>query len=150
MITKCCPIKLPPWRQSSLKLCQRKVMTIRVKGRIMEGWTGWTWICHTTPRSQINNAICIHVNNLSKGTIKQCKDAIYKALDEFFPNYKVDSLWLAAKGYLDIGFSSQTLQEEALDIEIYNNDTSLRIETTRYIKQRAKWVTFSNLLTNQD
>ncbi|KAJ9071166.1 hypothetical protein DSO57_1000171 [Entomophthora muscae] len=35
MTIKCCPIKLPPWRQSSLKLCHRKVTTIRVKGKIM-------------------------------------------------------------------------------------------------------------------
>ncbi|KAJ9049089.1 hypothetical protein DSO57_1028184 [Entomophthora muscae] len=34
MTIKCCPIKLPPWRQSSSKLCHRKVTAIIVKGKI--------------------------------------------------------------------------------------------------------------------
>ncbi|KAJ9052533.1 hypothetical protein DSO57_1033196 [Entomophthora muscae] len=104
----------------------------------------------TAPRSLINYAICIYVNNISKGSFTQCKDTIYKALECHFPDQQVDSNWSAAKGYLDIGFENAEMQEEALTLEICHNGIPLKIETTHYSKQRAKWVTFSNLPTNRD
>ncbi|KAJ9068023.1 hypothetical protein DSO57_1032943 [Entomophthora muscae] len=104
----------------------------------------------TAPRSSINFAICIYVNNLTKGSITQCKDAIYNALDSHFPDQQVDSYWSATDGYLDIGFDNAEMREEALALEIYHDGARLKIETTRYSKQRAKWVTFSNLPTNRD
>ncbi|KAJ9088456.1 hypothetical protein DSO57_1022937 [Entomophthora muscae] len=45
----------------------------------------------TPPRSSINYAICIYVNNISKGSFTQCKDAIYEAFDCHFPDQQVDS-----------------------------------------------------------
>ncbi|KAJ9061869.1 hypothetical protein DSO57_1016274 [Entomophthora muscae] len=103
-----------------------------------------------TPRSSLNHAIRIHVNNLTKGSIKQCKDSICKALDDRFPESQLDSHWAVSEGYLDIGFESAELRNEALDLEIYCNESPLKIEPTRYSKQRAKWVTFTNLPTNKD
>ncbi|KAJ9051816.1 hypothetical protein DSO57_1001064 [Entomophthora muscae] len=39
------------------KLCQRKVMRIRVKGRIMAGWNGWIWIHHIHV-IKLTSAVC--------------------------------------------------------------------------------------------
>ncbi|KAJ9058679.1 hypothetical protein DSO57_1010019 [Entomophthora muscae] len=102
------------------------------------------------PCSTINNAIHIHINRMTNGTMKQCKEAIYKTLDEKFPAHQVDSYWLVADGYLDIDFETAELRDEALYLKIYHKGTPLRIESTRFNKMRAKWVTFMNLPTNKD
>ncbi|KAJ9078782.1 hypothetical protein DSO57_1003246 [Entomophthora muscae] len=104
----------------------------------------------TIPCSPLNNVMRIHVDSLSKGSIKQCKDAIYKALDDQYPEHKLDSQWSVTEGYLDIGFESSTIRDTSLTMEIYHNGNPLKIESTRYNKLRAKWVTFLNLPTNKD
>ncbi|KAJ9083802.1 hypothetical protein DSO57_1031084 [Entomophthora muscae] len=60
----------------------------------------------TIPRSSLNHAIRIHVNNLSKGSIKKCMETIFDALDTSFPALQVDNHLAVSEGYLDIGFDS--------------------------------------------
>ncbi|KAJ9051567.1 hypothetical protein DSO57_1003507 [Entomophthora muscae] len=104
----------------------------------------------TIPRLSLNHAICIHVNNLSKGSIKKCMETIFDALDTSFPALQVDNHLAVSEGYLDIGFDSDEQKKEALSLEIQYNGIPLKVEATRYNKQRAKWVTFTNLPTHKD
>ncbi|KAJ9074846.1 hypothetical protein DSO57_1002276 [Entomophthora muscae] len=76
------------------------------------------------PKSNIKNTIRIYVNNLTRGSIRQCKDVIHRALDKSFPGQQLDNLW-AAEGYLDIGFETAAIKDKALTLEIYHNDSPL-------------------------
>ncbi|KAJ9066270.1 hypothetical protein DSO57_1011143 [Entomophthora muscae] len=76
MIIKCCLKKLLPWRQSSSKLCHRKVTIIRVKGKITASLTGWTWICHTHANIHLADVAFFSIGD----TVRECHPQAFNDL----------------------------------------------------------------------
>ncbi|KAJ9089718.1 hypothetical protein DSO57_1009983 [Entomophthora muscae] len=97
------------------------------------------------PRSQVNHAMRVHMENLKKGTILECVQFIYNTLENTFPNIRVGQMWTTDQGFLDIGFPTEELRDEALTLDFTYQDCTLITETTQYVNTIAKWITFINL-----
>ncbi|KAJ9090103.1 hypothetical protein DSO57_1006172 [Entomophthora muscae] len=71
----------------------------------------------STPRSQVNHTMRVHVENLKKGTILECVQFIYDTLYNTFLTIRVGQMWTTDQGFLDIGFPMEKLRDEALTID---------------------------------
>ncbi|KAJ9062950.1 hypothetical protein DSO57_1005188 [Entomophthora muscae] len=96
-------------------------------------------------QEHVNYAMQVHVANLCKGAILECVQYVYDKLDRTFPTIHVGQMWTTDQGFLDIGFSSETLRDKALEIIFTYQGNTLHTETTRYVNFTAKWITFINL-----
>ncbi|KAJ9075244.1 hypothetical protein DSO57_1037906 [Entomophthora muscae] len=118
--------------------------TDRVREMLMQGNLFQSLPCLTLP-----NTMRIHFNNLNKGSMDECFAMIFSTLDKHFPDREFAHKWLAEHGYVDVGFTSNSEREAALSAEFSHEGIPLKVESTRYANQLAKWVTFMDVPTTK-
>ncbi|KAJ9072441.1 hypothetical protein DSO57_1027499 [Entomophthora muscae] len=75
--------------------------------------------------------------------------AIFTTLDAEFKDIEVDHKWSPESGYIDIGFPDTSTRDPAAKLEFIHNNVHLKVDITRYVHHKARWVTFSNLPTDK-
>ncbi|KAJ9065061.1 hypothetical protein DSO57_1023696 [Entomophthora muscae] len=118
--------------------------TDRVREMIIQG----NPFC-SLPQSTLPNAMRIHFNSLSKGSMDEYFSMIFSTLDKHFPDREFAHKWLAEHGYIDVCLTSNSQMEAVLSADFSHKGIPLKVESTRYTNQSAKWITFTDVSTTK-